>query len=89
MRKARRGELADNTKLNYCDGNKMASFFWWGGGRGAGTGGRECDSVVQNGQRSYRGNTEAVSDRSIVGEPNGVSRYRAAAAAAVSTDFAE
>lgn len=37
------------------------------------------------------GSTEAVSDRSIVGEPNGVSRYRqaAAAAAAVSTDFAE
>lgn len=80
VRKARRRELADNSKLNYCDGNKMASF------RGGGARGGGCDSAVQNGQRSYRGNTEAVSDRSIVGEPNGVACYRSAAA---STDFVE
>lgn len=35
VRKARRRELADNSKLNYCDGNKMASFRG-GGARGEG-----------------------------------------------------
>lgn len=29
--------------------------------------------LCKNGQRSYRGNTEAVSDSSIVRDPNGVS----------------
>lgn len=34
------------------------------------------NSVIENGWRSYRGNTEAVTDSSIVREPNGVSLYQ-------------
>lgn len=50
-------------------------------------GGGNVIQRCKNGQRSYRENTEAVSDRSIVGEPNGSACYRGAAAA--STDIAE
>lgn len=39
--------------------------------------------LCKNGQRSYQGNTEAVSDSSIVRDPNGVSLYQRT----VSTDF--